>query len=94
LGYELTGSKARTRTVTWQDPPAALPAAAGVSALELMKAVVEGRLPPPPMMETMHTAEAGPVRREGVVVHRGGRVGTAEGKLPAHGTTTCLVILK
>ena len=46
------------------------------------------------------TAETGPVRCEGVVVHRGGRVATAEGrlfaensgKLLAHATSTCLVI--
>ena len=48
------------------------------------------------------TAETGPVRCEGVVLHRGGRVATAEGKLIAektgkllaHGTTTCLIIPK
>jgi uncharacterized protein (TIGR00369 family) len=46
------------------------------------------------------TAETGPVTCEGVVVHRGARVATAEGrviaeesgKLLAHGTTTCLVV--
>src|SRR2546427_10458191 len=46
------------------------------------------------------TAETGLVRCEGAVVHRGGRVATAEGKLTAensgkllaHGTSTCLVI--
>jgi uncharacterized protein (TIGR00369 family) len=46
------------------------------------------------------TLETGPVRCEGVVVHRGGRVATAEGKLVAentgkllaHGSSTCLVI--
>jgi uncharacterized protein (TIGR00369 family) len=168
VGDELTGSNARTRTVTWQDPLAALPAVAGMSGLEFMKAVVEGRLPPPPIMVTMGmtggeveegkavflgeageflynpigvvhagfamtildsamgcavhttlavgeryttletkvnfvrpiTAETGPVRCEGVVVHRGGRVATAEGKLItvntgkllAHGTSTCMVI--
>lgn len=167
---ELTGSKARTRTVTWQDPLAALAGAAGMSGLDFMKAVVGGKLPPPPIMVTMgmtgaeveegkavftgeageflynpigvvhagfamtildsamgcavHTTlavgeryttvetkvnfvrpiteDTGPVRCEGVVVHRGGRVATAEGKLfsedsgklLAHGTTTCLVIPK
>ena len=47
-------------------------------------------------------ADTGPVRCEGTVVYRGGRVATAEGKLIAektgrllaHGTTTCLVITK
>jgi uncharacterized protein (TIGR00369 family) len=46
------------------------------------------------------TSETGRVRCEGVVVHRGARVATAEGKLIAestgkllaHGSTTCLVI--
>jgi uncharacterized protein (TIGR00369 family) len=46
------------------------------------------------------TMDTGRVRCEGVVVHRGGRVATAEGKviaeetgkLLAHGTTTCLVM--
>ena len=46
------------------------------------------------------TLETGLVRCEGVVVHRGARVATAEGrvtavatgKLLAHGTTTCLII--
>ena len=46
------------------------------------------------------TAATGEIRSEGVVVHRGGRVATAEGrvtrvsdgKLLAHGTSTCLVI--
>jgi uncharacterized protein (TIGR00369 family) len=46
------------------------------------------------------TRETGPVRCEGKVLHRGGRIATAEGrltsqktgKLLAHGTTTCLVM--
>ena len=46
------------------------------------------------------TLETGPVRCEGKVLHRGGRIATAEGrltaedsgKLLAHGTTTCLVM--
>ena len=46
------------------------------------------------------TADTGRVRCEGTVLHRGGRVATAEGrlvveatgKLLAHGTTTCLVM--
>lgn len=164
----MTASAERTRTVTWQDPVAALPSAAGMSGLEFMTAIVEGRFPPPPIMITMGmtggevaegkavffgeageflynpigvvhggfamtildsamgcavhttlavgeryttletkvnfvrsvTTDTGRVRCEGVVVHRGGRVATAEGKLfaettgklLAHGTTTCLVI--
>jgi uncharacterized protein (TIGR00369 family) len=46
------------------------------------------------------TSETGVVRCEGKVLHRGGRIATAEGrltsqktgKLLAHGTTTCLVM--
>lgn len=46
------------------------------------------------------TTDTGRVRCEGTVIHRGGRIATAEGKviavdsgkLLAHGTTTCLVI--
>lgn len=46
------------------------------------------------------TLETGPVRCEGTVIHRGGKIATAEGrliadrtgKLLAHGTTTCLVL--
>jgi len=45
------------------------------------------------------TTETGRVRCEGVVLYRGGRIATAEGKviaehsgtLLAHGTTTCLI---
>ena len=44
------------------------------------------------------TPETGLIRAEGVVLHRGRRVGTAEGRLIdskgrllAHGTTTCLI---
>src|SRR5215210_5840467 len=45
------------------------------------------------------TAETGLIRCEGVVLHEGSRVATAEGKLTddggkllAHGTTTCLIL--
>ena len=44
------------------------------------------------------TPETGPVRAEGLVISRGRRIGTAEGRLTdtegrilAHGTTTCLI---
>ena len=45
------------------------------------------------------TADTGVIRCEGVVIHKGSRVATAEGKLTdsngkllAHGTTTCLIL--
>ena len=44
------------------------------------------------------TADTGVIRCEGVVIHQGSRIATAEGKLTdangkllAHGTTTCLI---
>jgi len=140
---------------------------AGLSGLEFMRAIFEGKLPKPPITETMGftgatveagkvtfigeagehlynpiggvhggfamtildsamgcavhstmavgeayttlevkvnfvrpiTLETGPVRCEGTVIHRGGKIATAEGrliaertgKLLAHGTTTCLI---
>ncbi len=161
-------TKARTRTITWDDPMAALAKGAGMSGLEFIRAMFDGRLPPPPITATMgftgataeegkvifvgepgehlynpigvvhggfamtlldsamgcavHTTLApgeayttlevkvnfvrpvtlatGRVRSEGTVIHRGGKIATAEGrliaertgKLLAHGTTTCLVM--
>ena len=45
------------------------------------------------------TADTGVIRCEGVVIHQGSRIATAEGKLTdangkllAHGTTTCLIL--
>jgi uncharacterized protein (TIGR00369 family) len=160
----------RTRTFTWADPMAIRDAGSAMSGLDFIKAVFEGKLPPPPIAATMdftgaeaeegravfvaepgeflynpigvvhggfamtildsamgcavHTTlamgerytsletsvnfvrpintETGRVRCEGVVLHRGGRVATAEGKLIAentgkllaHGSTTCMVIPK
>jgi uncharacterized protein (TIGR00369 family) len=65
-----------------------LPAGTGYTTLELKVNFVRGL-----------TAQSGPVRCEGEVVHRGGTVATAEGriweqdtgKLVAHATTTCLI---
>jgi len=58
-------SKLRTRTITWDDPMDALTRGAGLSGLELMQAIFEGKLPRPPITETLGftegTAEAGKV---------------------------------
>ncbi len=43
----------RTRTFTWEDPLESLDAAAGLSGLEYMRAIGEGRVPPPPFAELM-----------------------------------------
>lgn len=157
----------RSRTYTWKDPIALRDAGSTMSGLEFMRAVIEGKLPPPPIAATMDftgaeadegrvvfvgepgeflynpigvvhggyamtvldsamgcavqtmlaqgegytsletsvnfvrpiTRETGRIRCEGKIVHRGGRIATAEGrlsaertgKLLAHGTTTCLI---
>jgi uncharacterized protein (TIGR00369 family) len=43
----------RSRTVTWTDPLETFGAAAGMSGLEFLRAIGEGRLPQPPMAELM-----------------------------------------
>lgn len=161
-------AKQRTRTITWEDPMLLPLAAQGKTGLAILNDVFEGKLPPPPIANTMGfegveveegravfvgepeeylynpigvvhggfamtlldsamgcaihstlaageaytsletkvnfirpiTMDTGRVRCEGVVIHRGGRVATAEGKLIAektgkllaHGTTTCLLL--
>jgi uncharacterized protein (TIGR00369 family) len=160
-------TKARTRTITWDDPMTALTQGADLSGLEFIRAIFDHQLPSPPITETIgftggaaeegkvtfvgeagehlynpigvvhggfamtmldsamgcavHTTlavgeayttlevkvnfvrpitiDTGPVRSEGTVIHRGGKIATAEGrliaertgKLLAHGTTTCMV---
>jgi uncharacterized protein (TIGR00369 family) len=157
----------RSRTYSWSDPTALRDAGSGMTGLEFIKAVFEGKLPPPPIAATMDfsgaeaeegrvtfvgephefhynpigvvhggfamtlldsalgcaihttlaqgegytsletsvnfvrpiTSETGRVRCEASILHRGGRVATAEGrliaektgKLLAHGTTTCMI---
>lgn len=46
----------RTRTFTWDDPAALGRAAARYSGLELLRQVVAGELPPPPMARLMDIA--------------------------------------
>lgn len=66
-----------------------LPAGVGYTTLELKLNYVRGV-----------AADAGPLLAEGTVIHRGGRVATAEGRLTAasdgrllaHATTTCLIL--
>lgn len=43
----------RTRTVNWKDPGPGLAAAAEMTGLEYLRAIFEGRLPPPPMAMTL-----------------------------------------
>jgi len=65
-----------------------LPAGVGYTTVELKVNLVRGI-----------TARTGPLRAEGRLIHRGNRVATAEGflrgrdgKLYAHGTTTCMIL--
>ena len=79
----------RNLSISWEDPVEGAARAAGMSGLEAMVNFTR------PI-----TRETGRVRCEGEVLHRGGRVATAEGrviaertgKLLAHGTTTCLIL--
>ena len=157
----------RTRTITWEDPTAAVKLGWNVSGIEYLRAMQSGELPAPPIavllgmwisevsegrvvfaleaaeyhynpLGTVHggvlatlldsamgcavqstlsagtsyttlelkvnylrpvTTKTGMLYCEGKVIHVGGRVATAEsrltdadGKLYAHGTTTCMVL--
>ncbi len=60
---------ARTRTLTWQDPVATAAEGAAMSGMEYMTAIVEARMPPPPIAVTMQLR---PVElEEGRVVFEG-----------------------
>lgn len=158
----------RSRVVTWQDPLPTAREGLTMSGLDFLRAIGEGKLPPPPIFATMGligatdlgeghitflavpaeyhynpigvvhggfaatlldsamgcavhsalpagvgyttieikinyiralTAATGEVRAEGRVIHVGGRMATAEGRLVgpdgtlyAHGTTTCYIL--
>jgi uncharacterized protein (TIGR00369 family) len=58
----------RTRTTRWEDPAPGLAKAADMSGLEYLRAIFDGRLPPPPMAVTM--GFAGTEAEEGRVVFR------------------------
>jgi uncharacterized protein (TIGR00369 family) len=45
--------KKRSRTFTWEDPYEAMRAAPGKTGLELLTEMTAGRVPPPPIAETM-----------------------------------------
>ena len=162
----VTAAVARTRTITWEYPLASARAGAGLSGIDYLRAVAQGKVPPPPIAlllgfdieevaegRVVFTAEtgehqynpigvvhgglaatlldsamgcavhsllpqgrgyttleikvnyvraikrdSGPLRAIGTVVHMGGKTATAEarlldreGRLSAHGTTTCMV---
>jgi uncharacterized protein (TIGR00369 family) len=40
---------ARTRTITWEDPIVSARAGAGLSGIDYLRAVAQGKLPPPPI---------------------------------------------
>jgi uncharacterized protein (TIGR00369 family) len=43
----------RTRTYSWQDPVAALEVARGLDGIEIVRRIVAGELPPPPIAEVL-----------------------------------------
>ena len=51
----------RRRTIEWEDPVEAFKAAEGLSGLEYLRAVADGRVPPPPIAALM---DLGPVEVE------------------------------
>ena len=51
----------RSRTITWEDPVESFKAAEGLSGLEYLKAIADGRIPPPPIAALMNL---GPVEVE------------------------------
>ena len=58
----------RRRTTTWEDPAPGFAKAAYMTGLEYIRAIFEGRLPPPPMAVTM--GFAGSEAEEGRAVFR------------------------
>ena len=46
----------RTRTLTWQDPLAAAAAGTELSGIEYMLAILDGKIPPPPIAVTLRMA--------------------------------------
>lgn len=48
-----TDQPRRERTVTWQDPKAAAAAGAAMSGLDYLRAMGDGRLPPPPALAVL-----------------------------------------
>jgi uncharacterized protein (TIGR00369 family) len=47
------GGMTRSRTITWEDPHEAFAAAAGVSGIEYLRAIGDGRVPKPPIAELL-----------------------------------------
>ncbi len=43
----------RSRTFTWSDPATTVASAAGRSGLDLLRAISDGQLPPPPVMQML-----------------------------------------
>jgi uncharacterized protein (TIGR00369 family) len=50
---ELSPETSRSRTLIWQDPVPTAAAGATMTGMEYMAAIVEGRMPPPPIAVTM-----------------------------------------
>jgi len=67
---EESASQTRSRTITWEDPQTIVAAARGKTGLEILRDVIAGRLPPPPMGRLMNirltVANRGEIVFEGV----------------------------
>jgi len=64
-----SASGERTRTYNWSDPLASFADAAGLSGLEYLQAMAEGRMPRPPISATMGIDGLTDVREGHVVFH-------------------------
>jgi uncharacterized protein (TIGR00369 family) len=47
--HPIASAPARTRTIAWQDPLVSARAGAALSGIDYLRAVAQGRLPPPPI---------------------------------------------
>jgi uncharacterized protein (TIGR00369 family) len=52
-GQESGWGEPRTKTVTWYDPAATVTGGAGLTGLDFMLAILEGRIPPAPMAQLL-----------------------------------------
>jgi len=49
----VAGDSERTRTYSWSDPMASFAEGAGLSGLDFLQAIADGRVPKPPISETL-----------------------------------------
>src|SRR5882762_1028557 len=69
VGQGVAGPDERTRTYTWHDPLASFAEGATLSGIDYLRAIADGKIPIPPIAETMGFDRLGEVE-EGRVVFR------------------------